>query len=36
MEICNLPSLELDLDLPEDLEYLQNELIKLEFNPEKE
>lgn len=36
VEICNLPSLELDLDLPEDLEYLQNELVKLDFNPEKE
>jgi 2-phospho-L-lactate guanylyltransferase len=36
VEICNLPSLELDLDLPEDLEFLQKELIKLEFNPEKE
>jgi len=35
VEICNLPSLELDLDLPEDLEFLQKELIKLEFNPEK-
>lgn len=36
VEICNLPSLELDLDLPEDLEFLQKELIKLDFNPEKE
>ena len=36
VEICNLPSLELDLDLPEDLEFLQKELMKLEFNPEKE
>jgi hypothetical protein len=36
VEICNLPSLELDLDLPEDLEYLQKELIKMDFNLEKE
>ena len=36
VEICNLPSLELDLDVPEDLEYLQKELVKLDFNPEKE
>ena len=36
VEICNLPSLELDLDIPEDLEYLQKELVKLDFNPEKE
>jgi 2-phospho-L-lactate guanylyltransferase len=36
VEICNLPSLELDLDLPDDLEALQKELSKLDFHPEKE
>lgn len=36
VEICKLPSLELDLDVPDDLEALQKELIKLDFDPEKE
>jgi 2-phospho-L-lactate guanylyltransferase len=36
VEICKLPSLELDLDVPDDLEVLQKELIKLDFDPEKE
>lgn len=36
VEICHLPSLELDLDVPDDLEVLQKELSKLDFSPEKE
>jgi 2-phospho-L-lactate guanylyltransferase len=31
VEVCNLPSLELDLDVPEDLEQLKKELINLDF-----
>jgi 2-phospho-L-lactate guanylyltransferase len=36
VEICKLPSLELDLDVPDDLEALQKELIKFDFDPKKE
>lgn len=36
VEICNLPSLELDLDVPDDLEVLQRELDKLDFRSDKE
>jgi len=36
VEICHLSSLELDLDAPDDLEFLQKELDKLDMSPEKE
>jgi 2-phospho-L-lactate guanylyltransferase len=36
IEICNLPSLELDLDVPDDLEYLEKKLHQLHPESEKE
>jgi 2-phospho-L-lactate guanylyltransferase len=36
VEICQLPSLELDLDVPDDLEALEKALGELDFRPEKE